>query len=83
MYNWVLKRLLVRFVQHVPQKELVMTTTGKRFNKNQQLLGKIITNRLAVCSTTDTLIKIQSFVDVIEIEDYEHLLMEGYVQGPL
>ena len=30
-----------------------------------------------------TLIKNQIFVDVFEIEDYQHLLIEGYVQGAL
>ena len=42
------------------------------FNKNQQLLGKIITNKLAVSCTADTFLKNQIFVDVFETEDYEY-----------
>ena len=41
------------------------------FYKNQQLLAKIITNKLAVSCTTDTFLKNQTFVDAFETEDYE------------
>ena len=45
---------------------------SKLFNSNQQLLGKIISNKLAVSSTMDTLLKSQIFVDIFEIENYKY-----------
>ena len=50
-------------------KETNHDSSWKVFNNNEQLFGKIITNKLEVGSTTDTLLKNQVFVDVFEIED--------------
>ena len=38
----------------------------------QQLLGKVLSNKLSVSSTTDTLLKNQTFVAGFLTEDYEH-----------
>ena len=55
MFEWVLNTPLDGFVQNAPRKELAIT----------------ISNKLAVSSTTDILLKNQIFVDVFEIEDHE------------
>ena len=56
MFEWVLNTPLDGFVQNAPRKELAIT----------------ISNKLAVSSTTDILLKNQIFVDVFEIEDHEY-----------
>ena len=45
---------------------------SKSLNNNQQLLGKVITNKLTVSSSTDTLLKNQIFGDVFEEEDHKY-----------
>ena len=51
MYGWVPNRPLERFVQNAPRKELAITLL------KSVLLGKTVTNKLTVSSTTDTLFK--------------------------
>ena len=67
MYDWVLDTSLDGFVQDAPQEELdtapvVESLTGTAW----------FTIKLAVSSTTDTLLKTQFFIDVSPIEDLEY-----------
>ena len=47
----------------------------KSFKNNQQLLGEVITNKLAVSSSTDNLLKNQIFGDIFEEEDYKYAIL--------
>ena len=40
------------------------------------MLGKTITNKLAISSATDTLLKTQIYVDVFLIEEYEYAALQ-------
>ena len=71
------------FLQDAPREELATTTVVECLTVT---LGKTITNKLAVSSTTDTWFKTQIFVNVFPIEEYEYaalrekllLLMESF-----
>ena len=41
------------------------------------MLVKIIANKLAVTSTTETLLKKQFFADIFEIEGYEYAVLRN------
>ena len=69
MCDWVLNTPLEDFLQDAPREKLA-TTTGVECLTTT--LGKTITNKLAVSSTTDTSFKTQIFVDVFPIEKYEY-----------
>ena len=65
MCDWVLNTPLEDFLQDAPREKLATTTGVECLTAT---LGKTITNKLAVSSTTDT----QIFVDVFPIEKYEY-----------
>ena len=53
----------------------------------QKLVGKTVTNKLEVSSTTGTSLKTQIFIDVFLIETYEHaalreeLLIDHFIES--
>ena len=59
------------FVKNAPQKEQAVAPSE---NGLLQLLGYIITNKLAVNSTMDTSLKNKIFVDVFLVENMSMLL---------
>ena len=68
MYDWVLNTPLEGFVQDAPREELAIALVVECFTT----VSKSTTNKLAVSSTTDTLLENQVFVDVFLIEEYEY-----------
>ena len=56
MYDWVLNPPLEGFLKDAPQEEVAIAPVVECL---KQLPGKTITNKLAVSSITDTLLKTQ------------------------
>ena len=69
MYDWVLNTASEGFVQDVSQQELAIDSVARC---SKTTAWQTITNKLAVSSTMDTLLKTQIFVDVFLIEKYEY-----------
>ena len=65
MYDWIPNTPLEHFVQNAPRKELAIAPVKKCF--------AFTTNKLAVSSTTETLLENRTFV-VFLIEDMSMLL---------
>ena len=62
MYDWVLNTPLKGFTQDAPREELAIALIGECLTT---IAWQNITNKLAISSTTDTLLKTQSVVDVL------------------
>ena len=69
MHDWVLDTPLESFLQDATREEL---DTAPVVECLTSTAWKTITNKLAVSSTTDTLLKTQIFIDVFSIEDLEY-----------
>ena len=69
MHDWVLDTPLESFLQDATREEL---DTAPVVECLTSTAWKTFTNKLAVSSTTDTLLKTQIFVDVLPIEDIEY-----------
>ena len=69
MHDWVLDTPLESFLQDATREEL---DTAPVVECLTSTAWKTFTNKLAVSSTTDTLLKTQIFIDVFSIEDLEY-----------
>ena len=73
MYDWVLDTPFEGFAQDAPREELDAAPVVECLTATA---WKTIANKLAVSSTTDTLLKTQIFADVFPIEDLEYAALQ-------